>query len=231
MFELYQNSLGTKIAALLLGIALLLVGALSGDFLKVADTEIALEELPYEFAGWKGQDSAGLDDKSKLILQLDKYAKRVYQNENGDIVYLYIGYWKKQNGEHQAAKHSPVLCLPSNGWQLGKRELTNMSLGNLKIPFKKVYADLKDKKYLFHYYFFAGKKFYAQEWKALLNISLQTMSGSRSDGGIVEAYTQIRSSSGNKIENEKSDKILTKFLNDLTPYLVDKINNPAKSPS
>lgn len=223
MLSLYQNKIGTRACAIVVLLALIFVKALSGDLLAVSEVEIDLDALPYEFAGWKGQDSDGLDDKSKLILQLDKYVKRVYQNQDGDRVYLYIGYWKKQNGDQQAAKHSPALCLPSNGWQLGKREFTSFLAQGESIPVKKIYADFRDSKFLFHYYFFAGQKFYAQEWKALLNISLQTITGSRSDGGIVEAYTAVNSKYGNKVESEKSDEVLSKFLKDLTPYLIDKM--------
>ncbi len=229
MIDLYQNSKGTKVCAFLLLLSLVVVKLFSGDFTFDTDIKIELKTLPYEFAGWQGTDSAGLDDKSKLILQLDDYVKRVYKNQEGDLVYLYIGYWKKQNGEHQAAKHSPVLCLPSNGWQLGQRNLTSFASDNLTIPVKKVFADLKDKKFLFHYYFFAGEKFYAQEWKALLNISMQTMTGNRSDGGIVEAYTVLKPGSGQDSKSEQADKVLSQFLKDLTPYLTNKIKNSQPS--
>jgi len=229
MIDLYQNSTGTKICAFLLLLALIVVKLFSGDFTHETDVKLELASLPYEFAEWQGADSVGLDDKSKLILQLDDYVKRVYKNKEGDAVYLYIGYWKKQNGEHQAAKHSPVLCLPANGWELGQRNLTSFLVENLTIPVKKVFANLKDKEFLFHYYFFAGDAFYAQEWKALLNISTQTMTGGRSDGGIVEAYTLLKAGDGKKSKGDKADEVLSKFLKDLTPYLNKKIKSSQAS--
>lgn len=223
MIRLFQNKIGTRIAAITILILGLTFRIYFHSLSQVAGSDINLQSLPYAFGDWNGVDAVGLDDKSRDILQLDRYVKRLYKNSKGKSVFLYIGYWKKQNGEHQAAKHSPALCLPSNGWLLGKRSVGEVITENLTVPIKKIVAEIKGSKNYFHYYFFTGKTYYSQEWRALLNISIQTFMTGRSDGGIVEAHTEINHTTNSE---QEADQSLSEFLQDLNPELSKIINNP-----
>jgi EpsI family protein len=226
VIAVYQNITGTRIAAL----TIFTIGAFFRIYFSgLSDSsgaDINLTALPYEFADWKGTDAAGLDDKSRDILKLDRYIKRYYKNSAGESVFIYIGYWKKQNGEHQAAKHSPALCLPSNGWLLGKRDIGIIGSAGLDVPIKKLIAEYKGNPHYFHYYFFTGQAYYSQEWRALLNISLQTLFSGRSDGGIVEASAEIRQKTDKQSAETQTDALITKFLQDMNPELRKIIDNP-----
>ena len=100
-----------------------------------------------------------MDNKSLEVLQLTSYTKRVYKHPSGKSVYLYIGYWEKQSGEHQAAKHSPALCLPSNGWLTTHlaSEMLSKDEYNIHAPIeaRKIIGELRTTKELFYYWFFA----------------------------------------------------------------------------
>lgn len=226
MITVFQSIKGTRVAAL----TILSIGAFFRIYFHGlsdnSSSDINLTSLPYKFADWEGIDTEGLDDKSRDILKLDRYIKRYYKNSAGQTVFIYIGYWKKQNGEHQAAKHSPALCLPSNGWLLGKRSIGNIESNNLNVPVKKLIAEYRGQPHYFHYYFFAGQAYYSQEWRALLNISLQTLFSSRSDGGIVEASTDIIQTTDKPSAEREADALLTRFLQDLNPELRKIIDQP-----
>ena len=79
---------------------------------------IDIRQLPYQLGDWNGIDVDNLDLRSQNTLKLDQYVRRIYKNKEGRQIFIYIGYWKKQSGDHQAAKHSPLLCLPGNGWKI-----------------------------------------------------------------------------------------------------------------
>lgn len=226
MIQLFQNKTGTRVAAITI-LSLGLVFRLYFHSLsQAAGSDIDLQSLPYKFGDWQGADSDILDDRSRNILQLDHYVKRLYKNSKGKSVFLYVGYWKKQNGEHQAAKHSPALCLPSNGWLLEKRSIGEIISENISVPIKKIVAEIKGTKHYFNYYFFTGKTYYSQEWRALLNISIQTFMTGRSDGGIVEVNTAINQTTNSE---EQADQSLKEFLQELNPELFKIINHPIAS--
>jgi len=61
------------------------------------------------------------------ILQVDDYFMRNYRNSNGEIIGLYIGYFKSQR--EGKGIHSPRQCLPGAGWVP-----VNIAVYNLKVP-------------------------------------------------------------------------------------------------
>ncbi|HQH26399.1 MAG TPA: EpsI family protein, partial [Oligoflexia bacterium] len=86
---------------------------------RLSAAEVAavdLRALPYQLGRWRGVDGPGLAKVARDILKLDHALKRTYTDADGNMIDLYIGYWTHQSGEHQAAKHSPAICLPANGW-------------------------------------------------------------------------------------------------------------------
>lgn len=155
---------------------------------------IALEQLPKSIPGWEGKDGSGLSDDVRDILQLDKFVKRSYTNQQQQNVLLYIGYWTKQSGEHQAAKHSPSICLPANGWNITRQPKEYISFADNRIEplhVKRLIGGVRDKQSLFTYWFFTGEHTYNEEWSALTRISIEAAIYGRSDGGIVEISTPI----------------------------------------
>lgn len=182
--------------------------------------DIPIEQLPKVIGDWHGTDTAGLDLRSQETLKLNRYVKRQYVNSKGERILLYIGYWAKQTGEHQAAKHSPLLCLPSNGWAIDFQEPRTLPLPasspSPNITMKRVVGEIRGSSQLFYYWFFTGEANYSQEWRALLTISLQKFFTGRSDGGIVEVSTPIDGSD----DVERSSEIIESFLKSFYPELI-----------
>ena len=208
---------------------------------KMAAPELALvnlELLPMQLGPWKGSASQGLSSMARDILQLDHALRRTYRLDDGSAIDLYIGYWKKQNGEHQAAKHSPAVCLPSNGWNTWARGSKNLYLpqthttsaktgtgsltessGGRPLPVNHISAELAHQDYFFLYWFFSGDRTYANEWSALFFITLEKFLKNRSDGGIVEISTSVGSAPGAAQSFEKAENRLTEFATLLQPEL------------
>lgn len=182
-------------------------------------------EFPKTLGEWKGEDSMDMDKRSLDVLQLTSYIRRMYYHPSGASVYLYIGYWDKQSGEHQAAKHSPALCLPSNGWITTHLASNNLDSEKYKtqspIEARRVIGEKNRNKELFYYWFFAGKDYYSSEWYALIKLSLENILYGRSDGGIIE----ISSPMVGENNPDKADETISLFLRDLVPYLDDQINS------
>lgn len=188
---------------------------------QVSATDIQIEKLPYQIGDWKGEDTKGLDVRSQEVLQLDRYIKRRYVNSDGDYLLLYIGYWKRQSGEYQAAKHSPLLCLPSNGWHVQPRKTKTLAVSSSNDTFrvKRLVGELREDDWLFYYWFFTGETDYTQEWKALIEISLQSLFTGRTDGGIVEISMPIRGEKGYADNLQDREQLIENFLKSFYPEL------------
>lgn len=163
-------------------------GALPG----IANTQnLDLRALPITIGDWSGTDVQGLGIRSQTVLQLDSYIRRVYKNSLGDEVVIYIGYWRSQGGDYQAAKHSPAICLPANGWRVEDKQTKRLPIG---LTVNSLTGSVGLARLRFYYWFFSGKREYAQEWQALLQLAVSSLKDRRLDGGIVELSSPFTSS-------------------------------------
>jgi EpsI family protein len=193
-FELdgsYVRIKGAYIAVAILLLTVVITHLTKTRLASFEAIDIAVETLPMQLGSWNGVESDALSTKSKEILKLTKYIKRDYTNSEGKTVSLYIGYWNKQSGEHQAAKHSPALCLPSNGWHVQYKDPVLLTSNSSSLTAKQILGEIQSSEQLFYYWFFAGEENYYEELKALVNISLQRLLHGRSDGGIIEIHTAL----------------------------------------
>lgn len=181
---------------------------------------ISLSKLPYELGDFKGQDSNPLTLKERDILKLDQFVRRTYSDSKGRKVFLYLAYWDKQNGEHQAAKHSPAVCLPANGWKLSSVQVKTI---NDSLRVKRVESTLKSESHLFYYYFFSGEEIYVDETSALLHILKESLLNSRSDGGLLEISTELSSRRLGDMANTEADELLSEFSALLQEFLKENL--------
>ncbi len=192
---------------------------LGGSLHISAPKQVFVKTLPLLLGDWQGEELADLGVRSRQVLQLDHWIRRLYTNKQGEKVFLYIGYWKKQSGEYQAAKHSPAICLPANGWRVSGKKAKKLRVTNDNtLSINSLIGEYQQSKSLFYYWFFSGEKTYHEEWEALLQISLQTLLHGRSDGGIIEVSTNLEGVRGSASE-EVASKALQDFITQFNPEL------------
>ena len=180
-----------------------------------------LNQLPMTLGKWQGKESSALDLAQRDLLRLSNYLRRDYHHPDGRFVRLYIGYWEKQSGEYQAAKHSPLLCLPANGWEIDRpvsqAVVCSNCLEESPRQVNRLKAQIGGQANLFYYWFFSGSTSYTHESYALLSILLESLLTGRSDGGLVE-LTAVIPQSGADAEAE-TERTLQSFLQVLLPAL------------
>lgn len=182
-----------------------------------------LETLPYQLGEWRGQEGQVLGVREKEILQLDRHIQRIYTNQQNEHAAIYVGYWRKQSGEYQAAKHSPVICLPANGWKVFNPEAMQIPVTlngqETALTIKRLYGSFQGKGFIFYYWFFSGEKIYLHEWQALIQIALERFFHHRSDGGIVEISIPIELANGSEISPDHADAMAKDYIAQLYPPL------------
>ena len=73
----------------------------------------ALGSLPLTLGEWEGQEGAPLDAESARIIAPDQYLHRYYVAPAG-VVEIDVAYYTQRRVG--ASMHSPLNCLPGNGW-------------------------------------------------------------------------------------------------------------------
>jgi len=161
---------------------------------SVKEQQLAVTSFPKEFDGWIGTEGEKMELTSREILKLDQYIRRYYSKAGERRGFVYIGYWGKQSGEYQAAKHSPMMCLPANGFKISKLAPTFIDLeGGRRLEVSRVLSHYDQHNSLVYYFFFNGPQYYVREWEALIRIAGNGILGRKTDGGIVEVVLELSS--------------------------------------
>jgi|GEM_PF-5211365 len=181
-----------------------------------ASQHVDLNSLPMQIGEWRGEEAQGLSLKERDTLKLDSYLKRSYVNSSGQRIYLYIGYWQSQSGDYQAAKHSPTICLPSNGWTISEIERVSIGTPNepssQSVDVNRMRGSFQQHNQMFYYWFFSGQEIYRNEWQALLFLAKEQFLHNRSDGGIVEVSTSITGKT--EADRKSAEQAAQNFLKD-----------------
>lgn len=188
---------------------------------------VPIEDFPRAVEGWTGTPASTLESASREILQLDRYIRRLYKHPDavGDV-FVYVGYWTHQTGEHQAAKHTPKLCLPSNGWKINP-----LGVAHMELPFadrtdtlaiNRLVGEIEHHRSLIYYWFVNGTDYYPEEWHSLARISWNALLGKRTDGGIIEISIPIPTGPDGL---SRAEADLKRFLSIFMPRFDDMIRN------
>lgn len=211
----YLRPVGSGVALLMLVCGAFAQASVQQRLEKSFAKIIEIASIPKQLGPWEGRDLPGLGLRSREILKLDRALRRLYRHHDGRQVILYIGYWAKQSGDYQAAKHSPSICLPANGWKIRKSE-KQVSKG---LTVNTVLAEFGHTESLFSYWFFTGEATFHEEWEALLQISLQALFHHRSDGGLVEISTDLHRSLEGEESEKQAKQTIEEFLSEIYPVL------------
>ncbi len=86
--------------------------SLAGRSLRVAQTA-PLDEIALDLAGWKGKDLP-IPDSIQDVLTYDRALCRLYRDEDGLEVQVWVLYWQASNAI--LGYHHPDVCLQNRGW-------------------------------------------------------------------------------------------------------------------
>lgn len=101
--------------------------------------------------GYETIQEMDLEDHAFKMLELDDYMFADYQRGEKKIN-LYIGYY--YTASKASAAHSPLICYPSQGWQIESKPVAqSLSVGPLLIKYKEITTSFNQDKELVLYWF------------------------------------------------------------------------------
>ena len=159
---------------LLVSLVIVIGGAASG-YLRYAeaipDNGPLFGEIPMEAAGFYGEEHR-FSDESYEILQADTSTLRLYTNDEGTAVWMFIGYFDSQKYGSQI--HSPKHCLPGSGWKIAEIEPFDLNVGGLgaKRVNRLIIADRDRLNLMFYWYETRGgtiRNEFGLKWDLMMN--------------------------------------------------------------
>jgi EpsI family protein len=141
-----------------------------------------LEALPFVIGGWSGATAPPLAADVTAGLAADQYMRRFYQAPAG-LVEMDISYYGQPRVG--ANMHSPLNCLPGNGWEVTRvRERTvDTPLG--AVPVRELDVARGATRYVLTYWFQGRRRIVSSELEARYHLLTDALMRRPADAGMV----------------------------------------------
>src|SRR5262245_41267481 len=148
---------------------LLLIGAAGVAVLFVSKRQEIVPErvrfvaFPANLGPWHGRPSL-MEPQVEHALGLEDYILSDYSRPGVGAVNFYVAYYASQR--KGSSPHSPIVCIPGDGWQITNFERTNYSEGahNVSLPLNRVVIQRDSSKQLVYYWFVQRGRTVANEY-------------------------------------------------------------------
>jgi EpsI family protein len=154
------------------------------------------------------------------ILQVDDYFMRNYRNSKGEIIGLYIGYFKSQR--EGKVIHSPRLCLPGAGWVPINTTVHQMAVPghNPEIaPVNKYVMGKEMDRQLYLFWYHGRGRIYASEYWNKIYLIWDGLTRKRTDGALVRVNNPITGNTEHALKTQSD--FIQLFLPLLKEYIPD----------
>jgi EpsI family protein len=168
-----------------------------------------LSAFPFELDGWHGSAGAPLDRRSLEILGADDYVTRIYRDNVGGTLSLYVGYHATQ--KHGDSIHSPMSCLPGAGWIPIRAD--RVQLGEAQSPtVNRVVIQKADERQLVLYWYQGRGRIIADEYVSKGYLFLDALRSGRTDAALVRVITPMDPVRGEADAERRAASFAVKIL-------------------
>ena len=155
------------------------------------DRPPALASLPFTIDGLAGITAPPLEPEIAAGLAADQYVRRYYRGDGRDIEMDIAYYGQPKVG---ANMHSPLNCLPGNGWKVthASERLVSTAIGPATI--QELVVELGQTKYALSYWFQSRYRIVPGELSARLHLLGDAIRRRPADAGLVRVMTPFTGS-------------------------------------
>jgi len=176
----------------LLVTVLVAVGAVAWAFQlrpRLAVDASPLADLPHRIAGYDGEEIP-LDQTVERVLLADANLQRAYVDPEGEVVWLYVGYYGTERGGRP--EHTPDECYPSGGWTIVSESRVDVDPANGLRANEMVVEQAGERRLVHFWYQTHRDRGLLGAFDHGLDRLLGRLLDSRGDGGLVRLSTPIR---------------------------------------
>ena len=207
----------------ILTIVILLIGAALNHYFSSPDISLprkSLAEFPKSLGDWKVVTDQKIDKQSMEILQVDDYFMRNYRNSKGEVIGLYIGYFKSQY--QVKGIHSPRQCLPGAGWAPLNTAVYQMARATHNpetVPVNKFVMGKGLERQLYLFWYHGRGRIYASEYWNKIYIMWDGLTRKRTDGALVRVNNPVIGNTEDALKTQSD--FIQLFLPLLKEYIPD----------
>jgi EpsI family protein len=169
-----------------------------------------LDSIPFTIAGWAGETAPPLDAETAAGLSTDQYVRRFYSGPGGTVEMDIAYYGQPKVG---ANMHSPLNCLPGNGWQVTGSSERVLSTGIAPVNVRELTVARGTTKYAMTYWFQSRHRIVAGELAARLHLLGDAVRRQPADAGLVRVMMPFKGS------GEPERQALAAFSSRLVPEI------------
>jgi EpsI family protein len=205
----------------ILTILILLAAAGLNHYFSKPDISLprkSLAEFPRTLGDWTAVSDERMDDGSMRILQVDDYILRNYRNSKGEIIGLYVGYYKSQR--EGKGIHSPRQCLPGAGWVPVNTEVYRMAVPGHNpgtVPVNKFVMGKGLDRQLYLFWYHGRGRIYENEYWNKIYLIWDALTKKRTDGALVRVNNPIIGSTEDALKTQSD------FIRLFSPLLKEYI--------
>lgn len=142
-----------------------------------------LNDIPVELEGWTMAGQSRFNAQTLEVLKPTDYLYRVYKDQAGNKVTLYLGY--HSGGPESGPIHSPKHCLPGSGWFELSEVRRKIQVANGELPLVEAVYQHGDQKEMFLYYYQVKGKTLSDEYSLKLAEIINSMLYNRRDSAFI----------------------------------------------
>ena len=153
-------------------------GAASPDF----------DALPLAFGGWTGRPAPALAPEVAQVVAADQYVRRYYTG-GGAAIEMDVAYYARPRAG--AAMHSPLNCLPGNGWQVMGSRVVPISVHGRSVQVRHLVVGREGRRLAMTYWFHTRGGVIASEYEQRFRLFLDGVRGRPADAALVRVMTPL----------------------------------------
>jgi EpsI family protein len=204
-------------------VIILLLAAVLNHYFSKPDVSLprkSLAEFPKSLGDWTAFSDQQLDKQSMEILQVDDYFMRNYRNSKGEVIGLYVGYFKSQ--KEGKGIHSPRQCLPGAGWVPVNTGVYQMAVSGRNpetVPVNKFVMGKGLDRQLYLFWYHGRGRIYASEYWNKIYLIWDGLTKKRTDGTLVRVNSPVTGNTEDALKTQSD--FIQLFLPLLKEYIPD----------
>jgi EpsI family protein len=146
--------------------------------------------LPIAFGDWVGRDAPPLDPDVARVLAADEYVHRYYGPripDPGSRIEMDVAYYAQPQAG--AAMHSPLSCLPGNGWQVVDSRVATLTIESGTINVRRLVVGRGTDRVAMMYWFQNRGAIVGNEYRQRLQLLTNGLQGRPTDAALVRVMS------------------------------------------
>ena len=154
-----------------------------------APETIALDTIPTTLAAWTSREAPPLDPDVARVLGADQYVHRFYAQSGAPTMEMDVAYYAQPRVG--ATAHSPLNCLPGNGWIMSEPSLRQVGSGSSTWTVREVTVSRGTDHFAMSYWFQNRQRVDYNEFVARWHVFTDALRRRPSDTAMIRVMTPV----------------------------------------